>query len=67
MFSLTDLQSNRGKKTYKKMMKEINKVDLFPSSIQENRGLLNVFNQTKATPEQSFDMLNFRDIGSLNL
>ncbi len=49
------------------MMKEINKVDLFPSSIQGNRGLLNLFNQTKATPEQSFDMLNFRDIGSQNL
>ena len=49
------------------MTDEIDKVCLFPPSVQENRGLLNAFNQAKATPEQSFDMLNFRDIGSHDL
>ena len=49
------------------MMEEIDKACLFPPFVQENRGLLNAFNQAKATPEQSFDMLNFRDIGSHDL
>ena len=49
------------------MMEEIDKACFFPPSVQENLGLLNAFNEAKATPEQSFDMLNFRDIGSHDL
>jgi len=44
------------------MMEEIDKAGLFTPSVQNNCRVLNAFNQAKATPEQSFDMLNLREI-----
>ena len=45
------------------MIEKIDQKSLFPSSVTTNRGLVNVFSNLKATPEQSHDLLNFRTIG----
>ena len=45
------------------MIETINKTNLFTTTVRENRGLLNVFSSVKATPEQSHDLLRFRQIG----
>ena len=37
---------------------------LLPPSLQSNRGLFNPFSNIHATPEQSHDLLNYRDIGN---
>ncbi len=42
-------------------------MELFPTGSIENRGLLNIFNNTNATAEQSHDMLHFQEIGSSDL
>ena len=49
------------------MMTEISNKDLLPANLTTNRGLVNVFTEKKATPEQSFDMMNFREIGGKDL
>ena len=50
------------------MMKEFNEVGLFPVSNEiVDHGLINAFNKIKATPEQAFDMLHFRNIGENDL
>ena len=36
---------------------------IFIPSIKSNRGLVNVFTGTQATPEQSHDLLNARKVG----
>ena len=45
------------------MMEEIDRVCMFPRDVLANHGLINVFTETKQSPEQAFDMLNFREIG----
>ena len=45
------------------MMKCIQEFNLLPPNIPSNRGLINVFSGTVATPEQRHDLLNFRTIG----
>ena len=68
MFSQIHLKRRKSTKTLKTMMKEINEVGLFPVSNEiVDRGLINAFNKIKATPEQAFDMLHFRDIGENDL
>ena len=57
----------KGEENILAMIREINKVESFPEGSIENRGLLNIFNNTKATAEQSHDMLHFREIGSSDL
>ena len=37
---------------------------LLPPSLLSNRGLFNPFSNIRATPEQSHDLLNYRDIGN---
>ena len=49
------------------MMEEIDKACVFPQDVLANRGLVSVFTQTKASRELSFDLLNFREIGSNDL
>ena len=49
------------------MLHEIQTKALLPESVPANRGLVNIFSCLKATPEQSFDMLNFRQIGGNDL
>lgn len=49
------------------MIKEIENNIVLPHNISSNRGLLNVFTGTAATPQQAHDLLNFRNIGSEDL
>lgn len=49
------------------MIQAIQKKALLPAAVQNNRGLLNSFSGLEATPEQSVDLLNFRDTGSNDL
>lgn len=48
------------------MLHEIQNKELLPISVSGNRGLVNIFSGLKATPEQTFDMMNFRQIGHTN-
>ena len=45
------------------MSSEIIAKNLLPANVQSNRGLINVFNGQKATPQQASDMLAFHTIG----
>ena len=47
----------------KKMCMELTTKRLLPLQLQSNRGIVNTFSGQKATPEQSKDMLTFREIG----
>ena len=49
------------------MINEILCNGLLPHSLTANRGLVNVFSGLKASPEQSHDLLNFREIGTTDL
>ena len=49
------------------MMLAIQEKELFPRSVQQNRGLVNTFSGVKATSEQRADLLNFREIGGKDL
>jgi len=44
------------------MTDTINQTNLFMTPVRKNRGLSNVFSSIKATPEQSHDLLRFRQI-----
>ena len=66
MYLLIHLQSKK-EENITSMMTEISNKDLLPANLTTNRGLVNVFTEKKATPEQSFDMMNFREIGGKDL
>lgn len=46
-----------------KMLSLINAQNLSPPGLNENRGLVHVFTNIKATNEQTYDLLNARTIG----
>jgi len=49
------------------MFKETECKCVLPHNISSNRGLGNFFSSKAATPEQAYDLLNFRKIGSNDL
>ena len=49
------------------MIKEIENNSVLPHNVLYNRGLLNVFTGTAATPQQADDLLNYRKIRSDDL
>ena len=46
-----------------KMSLLLSQYALLPSSVESNRGIVNVFTGTKATPEQTHDLINARNLG----
>ena len=49
------------------MFKDMDCNSVLPHNISSNRGLGNIFSSKPATPEQAYDLLNFRKIGSNDL
>ena len=62
LFDLTN-EAKKREENIQRMQLEISSKNLLPILTDSNRGLVNVFSGTKATPEQSHDLLTFRKVG----
>ena len=63
----TEPEVRRREENVLAMIKEIDSSSALPHTVPSNRGLLNVFTGTAATPQQAHDLLNCRKIGSDDL
>jgi len=62
LFDLTN-EAKKREENIQRMQLEISSKNLLPILTDSNRGLVNVFSGTKATPEQSHDLLTFHKVG----
>ena len=58
------IESKKKMENVLQMYREIENKELLPITIPSDRGLVNVFSGAKAKPEQSHDLLTFRQVGT---